>query len=157
MTKKEELTGRKLLLMGSSAFGARELPAEVREEIDGAMARNMTVVVSEAHGTCRAFQDYLQSKGYGNVIVGHAKSLRYNAGDWKARQYGQNLVERERNMIEDYDSAIVIWANKSGAIAENLEQLKRLGKPAFLYECSTKDNQVRAGSTRKGSTTLTTT
>jgi len=45
-------------------------------------------------------QDYLKSKGYRNVIVGHAIRLRYNAGNWKDEQYGKNLKERERRMIE---------------------------------------------------------
>jgi hypothetical protein len=60
-------------------------------------------------------------------------------------QYGKNLREREKRMIEDCDSAVVIWMNKSRVIAENLELLKRLGKPTFLYECSDKTDEVSAG------------
>ena len=135
----------KLLLMGSSAFKAEELPAEVRERIDDAMARDMTIVVGEAHGACRLFQDYLKSKGYSNVIVGHAKTIRYNVGNWKTVQYGNDLTKRERSMIEDCDSAIIIWVNQSGVIASNLELLKRLRKPTFLYEYSTRDGTAKAG------------
>ncbi len=137
--------GKKLLLMGSSAFNARELPIEVKERIDEAIAREMTIVVGEAFGACRIFQDYLASKGYRNVIVGHAVKIRYNAGNWKDFQYGRNLKERERRMIEDCDSAIIIWVNNSGVIAENLELLKRLGKPTFLYEYSSETNASKAG------------
>jgi hypothetical protein len=78
-------------------------------------------------------------------VVGHAIRLRYNAGNWKAVQYGKNLKEREREMIEDCDSAIVVWMNNSGVIAEDLEILKRLGKPTYLYECSSRTNEVKAG------------
>jgi len=138
-------TSRRLLLMGSSAFKARELPAEVKERIDWAITRNMMMIVGEARGACRAFQDYLNSKGYRNVIVGHALSLRYNAGNWKDKQYGRNVEERERAMIEDSTEAIVIWVNQSGVIAGNLELLKRLGKPTFLYEYSTKNNAAKWG------------
>lgn len=138
-------TGNRLLLMGSSAFRAKELPAEVKERIDEAIARNMMVIVGEARGACRAYQDYLKSKGYRNVIVGHAVSLRYNAGNWKDKQYGNNLRERERRMIEDCDEAIVIWVNQSSVIAENLELLKRLGKPTFLYEYSAETNTATSG------------
>jgi hypothetical protein len=137
--------GRKLLLMGSSAFRAKELPAEVRERIDEAMARKMRVIVGEAAGACRAYQDYLNSKGYRNVIVGHAVKIRYNAGNWKDVQYGKNLKEKERGMIEDCDSAAIIWVNNSGVIAENLELLKRLRKPTFLYEYSSETNAARSG------------
>jgi len=136
---------KKLLLMGSSAFNARELPAEVRERIDEAMDSEMNIIVGEAHGACRLFQDYLKSKGYRKVIVGHAVKIRYNAGNWKDFQYGKDLKERERKMIEDCDAAIIIWMNKSGVIAENLELLKRLKKPTFLYEYTSETNEAKAG------------
>jgi hypothetical protein len=136
---------KKLLLMGSSAFDARELPSEVKERIDEAIACKMTIIVGEAPGANRLYQDYLESKGYRNVIVGHAVRLRYNAGNWKDVQYGEDLKERERRMIEDCDSAIVIWANNSGVIAENLELLKRLEKPTYIYEYSSETDTSRAG------------
>ena len=130
--------------MGSKTFKAAELPPQVAEKIDEATARKMTVVVGEAPGACRLYQDYLKSKSYGNVIVGHAKSMRYNAGSWKTKRYGDDVHERETNMIEDCDSAIIIWADNSGVIAENLELLKRLRKPTFIYEYSTKTNTGKA-------------
>jgi hypothetical protein len=145
MTEELEIKGKKLLLMGSSAFNAKKLPEEVTVRIDEAITLGMTIIVGEAFGACRRFQDYLASKRYRNVIVGHAVKIRYNAGNWKDFQYGRDLKERERRMIEDCDSAIVIWINNSGVIAENLELLKRLGKPTFLYEYSSKTNREKAG------------
>jgi len=136
---------KKLLLMGSSAFRDRELPVEVKDRIDEAMEREMRIIVGEAHGASRIYQDYLKAKGYRNVVVGHAVKLRYNAGNWKDVQYGKDLKERERKMIEDCDSALVIWMNNSSVIANDLEILKRLGKPTFLYECSSQTDEVRAG------------
>jgi hypothetical protein len=140
----KEVTGPKLLLMGSKAFRAKELPTEVASKIDEAIARNMTILVGEALGAPRLCQDYLQSKGYRNVIVGHAKSMRYNAGNWKTVQYGTDLKERERGMILDCDTAIIIWTDNSGVIAENLELLKNLGKPTFLYEHETRTGATQA-------------
>jgi hypothetical protein len=136
---------KKLLLMGSSAYKAKELPNELRERIDAAVAQGYTIIVGEAYGACRAFQDYLASKGYRDVVVGHAVRLRYNAGNWKDFQYGKNLKERERGMIEDCDSAVIIWVNSSGVIAENLELLKRLGKPTFVYEYDSRTGAERTG------------
>jgi hypothetical protein len=145
VANQERLAGTKLLLMGSEAFRAERLPAEVASKIDEAIARNMTILVGEALGACRLYQNYLQSKGYKNVIVGHAKSMRYNAGNWKTVKYRDDLKERERGMIEDCDSAIVIWTDSSGVIAENLELLKNLGKPTFLCEHSTRTNTIEVG------------
>jgi hypothetical protein len=136
---------QKLLLMGSSAFKAKELPIEIKERIDEAVKRGVAIIVGEAPGASRLYQDYLKAKGYRNVIVGHAIRLRYNAGNWKAVQYGKDLKERERNMIKDCDSAIIIWVNSSGVIAENLELLKRLGKPTYLYEYHSETDQESAG------------
>jgi len=141
----ETAPGGKLLLMGSSKFRAGELPAEVRERIEEAMADDATIIVGEAHGACRLYQDYLRSRGYGNVIVGHAKRIRYNAGGWRDIRYGDDLIEKERRMIEECDSAVVIWADGSGVIAQDLELLRRLGKPTFVYEYSTRDQRARAG------------
>lgn len=136
---------QKLLLMGSSAFKSNQLPIEIKEKIDEAIERGMTIIVGEAHGAGRLYQDYLNAKGYRNVIVGHVVRMRYNVGNWKDVQYGKNLKERERKMIDDCDLAVVIWMNSSGVIAENLELLKRIGKPTFLYECSGETGQVRVG------------
>jgi len=145
MFRKAWSSGRRLLLMGSSAYKAKELPEEVRELIDEAMTREATMIVGEAHGASRRFQDYLRSRGYENVVLGHAKRIRYNAGGWRTFKYGDDLKERERGMIEDCDSAIVIWVNRSGVIAQNLELLKRLGKPTYVYECSTRGDDARFG------------
>lgn len=144
MPRFEGFTGKKLLLMGSKAFKEKELPQEVKEKIDEAIACEMTIIVGEAPGSCRLYQDYLHSKGYSTVIVGHAKSLRYNAGNWETVKYGEDYREREKNMIEDADSALIIWTDKSGVIAENLELLKRLGTPTFIYEYETKTGKRKA-------------
>jgi hypothetical protein len=129
--------------MGSSAYRAEGLPAVVRERLDDAMAAGVTIIVGEARGACRMFQDYLASKGYGDVVVGHAKSIRYNVGGWRTVRYGDNLKERERAMIEDCDSAVVIWVDRSGQTAKNLKLLKMMGKPTYVYEYSTEDDAVR--------------
>lgn len=73
--------------MGSKAFKEKELPREVKEKIDEAVNRHMTIIVGEAPGSCRLYQDYLHSKRYSDVIVGHAKSMRYNAGSWKTVRF----------------------------------------------------------------------
>ena len=93
--------GEKMLLMGSSKYREDELPPEVREIIDTAIEHEMTFIVAEAHGSCRLFQDYLAGKEYEKVIVGHARSMRYNAGDWPEVKYGDSLKERELNMIRN--------------------------------------------------------
>lgn len=135
----------KLLLMGSSKYKAKKLPLEIQEKIDRAIQNNMTIIVAEAHGSCRLYQDYLAKKQYENVIVGHARSIRYNAGNWKDVKYGDNLKERELNMIRDCDSAIVIWQDNSGVIAENLENLKNLEKPTYLYEYHSSNGSINSG------------
>ena len=114
----------------------------IRKRIDEAINRGFTIIVGEACGASRLYQDYLKAKGYANVVVGHAVKLRYNAGNWRTVKYGDGLKERERGMIEDCDSAIVIWTDASGVIAENLELLKNLGKPAFIYEHFTRTSRV---------------
>jgi hypothetical protein len=143
--RRDRFIGKKLLLMGSKAFQAKGLPVQLTRKIDEAIERKMKIVVGEAPGACRLYQDYLKRQNYANVVVGHAKSIRYNAGNWKAKQYGGNVSEREKNMINECESAVVIWQDNSGVIAENLEILKRSGKPTFLYEYTTKTRVGKAG------------
>jgi hypothetical protein len=109
------------------------------------MALGMTVIVGEARGACRRFQDYLAARGYKDVIVGHARSMRYNAGGWRTVRYGDDLKTRERGMIDDSDSAVIIWVDGSSVIAENLEYLKKLGKPTYVYEYSTRNGEAKFG------------
>jgi hypothetical protein len=137
--------GMKMLLMGSSKYRKNELPPEIQEIIDTAIQHEMTFIVAEAHGACRLFQDYLAAKKYNNVIIGHARSLRYNAGNWSDHKYGDNLKEREINMIKDCVSAVVIWQDNSGFIAENLENLKMLSKPTYLFEYHSRTGHISTG------------
>lgn len=145
MRKRDRFVGRRLLLMGSKKYRAKKLPARVARKIDEAIACKMKIIVGEVPGACRLYQDYLKSKNYTDVVVGHAKSMRYNAGNWKTKQYGNSVTEREHSMIRACSSAIIIWTDSSGVIAENLELLKRLGKPTFLYEYYTKRRVAKAG------------
>ena len=70
------------------------------------------------------------------MVVGHAKSIRYNVGGWPTRKYGDTLPIREKALIEDGDYALIIWVNRSSVIEKNLEYLRRLHKPTFVYEAS---------------------
>lgn len=145
MGRRDRFVGRRLLLMGSKKYRAKRLPTRIAKKIDEAIARNMKIIVGEVPGACKLYQDYLKSRNYANVVVGHAKSMRYNAGNWKMRRYGNSVTEREHSMIRKCDSAIIIWTDNSGVIAENLELLKRLGKPTFLYEYYTETKVTKAG------------
>ena len=60
-------------------------------------------------------------------------------------KYVENLREREKNMIQECDRAIIIWQDSSSVIAENLERLKRLHKPTFVCEYHSKTNTFRFG------------
>jgi hypothetical protein len=128
---------KKLLLMGSSAYKIKDLPKELTEIIDEAISKDHMFIVGEAYGACRVFQDYLKFKNYSKVVVGHAKRIRYNAGNWVDKKFGDDLQEREKNMINYCDYAIIIWVNDSSVIARNLDLLKKLRKPTIIYEYST--------------------
>lgn len=131
--------------MGSSSYDFKGLPLEIKEIINEAISLNHLIIVGEAHGASRAFQNYLKNINYSNVIVGHARKVRYNAGNWVEKKFGDTLQEREKNMIKFCDYTIIIWVNNSSVIAQNLNFLKKTGKPTFLYECSTKNSFKKFG------------
>ncbi len=144
MTDSQMPQPKTLLLMGSRVYHAPQLPTEIVDRINRAIKQNMRILVGEAPGANHAFQDFLAAQGYRNVIVGHARSIRYNAGHWDTKQYGDNVREREKGMIAECDEAIIIWVNRSSVIATNLERLKELGKPTFLYEYTHSDGSAKA-------------
>jgi len=134
---------RKLLLMGSSAYSEEMPPKQFQEIIDEAVRRHDEIIVGEAHGASRAFQRYLNLKGVRNVTVGHAKTMRFNVGDWPTRKYGDTLESREKALIDDCDYALIIWVNHSSVIQNNLEYLKRRRKSTFVYESLSSGDQGR--------------
>jgi len=144
MVRRNEFAGNRLLLMGSKTYKGKVLPVEVKRHLEEAIASKMTIIVGEAPGACRLYQDFLKTKTYRKVVVGHARSMRYNAGNWKTVKYGDDVHERETKMVGECDSALAIWADNSGVIAENLEVLKNQDKPTFLYEYSSKTNSGKS-------------
>ena len=139
-----ELEGGTLLLLASTAFKGRTLPNEIAEVLDEAMSREMHVLVGEAPG-CWCYHDYLYKTRYDLVTVGYMRNVRYNAGNWPVQIFGSHLEEKELRMIEECDSAIVIWMNNSGVIGRNIQLLKRELKPVYLYRCWTDTPVVDSG------------
>ena len=134
-----------LLLMGSKAFNTPKLPDVIITRLNTAMKQNLHILVGEAPGANHAFQDFLAAHNYPNVTVGHSRSIRYNAGHWETQQYGDNVREREKNMIAVCAVAIVIWVNRSSVIATNLERLKESDKPTFIYEYNQSTGKATSG------------
>lgn len=134
---------KKLLLMGSSAYGEELPPKEFMEIVDEAAARGDQIIVGEAHGACRAFQRYLHRIGYTNVVVGHAKTIRFNLGGWQTRKFGESVPERESALIRECDYALIVWVDSSSVIAKNIDYLRRLRKPTFIYEASRRPGKSR--------------
>lgn len=69
----------------ASEYYRKELPKEIRNELDEAIKSGSKFVVGDAPGIDRQVQDYLNSKKYENVeIYGPGEKVRYSANkDWK--------------------------------------------------------------------------
>lgn len=69
----------------SSGYYRKDLPKEVRKEINSAIQAKSKIIVGDAPGIDRQVQDYLNKKRYNNVeVYGPGKEVRYSANkNWK--------------------------------------------------------------------------
>ena len=128
----------------------KQLPKEVRKEINSAMKSGKTIIVGDAPGIDRQVQDYLNSKAYQNVeIYGPGKSVRYSANSkWKTNPIDSGKYKPDTDewraekdiimsMTADEALAIVLENGGAGATRDNIRRMIDQNKDVKVYELST--------------------
>ena len=125
----------------------KELPKEVRKEIDSAMKSGKTIIVGDAPGIDRQVQDYLNSKEYKNVeIYGPGHQVRYSANSkWKTNPIDSGKYKPDTDewraekdivmsMTADEALAIVLENGGAGATRDNIRRMIDQNKDVKVYE-----------------------
>ena len=132
-----------------SGYYRKNLPKDIRNEIDNYIKKGDKILVGDAPGIDRQVQDYVNSKGYSNVVVyGPGKSVRYSANKkWKTKavdapQYKEMspewLREKDISMTNDSTKGLAIVLDKGGAKAtrNNVNRLLDQKKNVKIFEIS---------------------
>src|SRR5690554_1976912 len=116
-----------VFLSGSRRIG--RLNETVRRRVDNIIGQRLRVVVGDANGADKAFQQYLAAKGYQNVVVYcSGNRCRNNAGNWptenvpvapelKGRYF---YIVKDKAMAREADYGFILWDGASVGTFENL-------------------------------------
>jgi hypothetical protein len=131
---------KKVFFGGSRKLG--RLNKELRERIDKVINQNFLVLLGDANGADRAFQQYLTEKSYQNVLVFCAgDTCRNNVGGWKTRHVSlercqknfQYYAARDKEMSEEADYGFMLWDGKSKGTLNNIVNMLERDKSVLVY------------------------
>jgi hypothetical protein len=129
-----------VFLSGSRSI--RRLPEEVCVYLDTIVRDRTQVLVGDANGADKAFQQFLATRSYESVVVYCSGSgCRNNVGGWpeqhievdpglKGREF---YAVKDRRMAEEADSGWVLWDGESFGSIQNVIELLKRGKESRLY------------------------
>lgn len=129
-----------VFLSGSRRIG--RLNETVRRRVDNIIGQRLRVVVGDANGADKAFQQYLAAKGYQNVVVYcSGNRCRNNAGNWPTENVpvapelkGRDFyIVKDKAMAREADYGFILWDGASVGAFENLVELVRQTKTVLLY------------------------
>ncbi len=133
----------------TSGYYRKALPKDVKNEIDNYMKRGDKILVGDAPGIDRQVQNYVNSKGYSNVVVyGPGNKVRYSANKkWKTKPIDAPEFEpmspewlRQKDIVMTNDSTkgLAVVLDKGGAKAtrNNVRRLIEQSKDVKIYELS---------------------
>lgn len=129
------------IFLGGSRRITRLAP-EVRQCLDQLIEESSRVLVGDANGADKAFQQYLSQLRYPHVTVfSSLTTARNNVGHWpiervepphKTRDFAF-FTAKDAEMARRADRALMIWDGKSAGTMVNVARLVAAGKPVIVY------------------------
>lgn len=136
-----------------SVYYRKELPKEIRDELDNHVENNHTILVGDAPGVDSMVQDYLASKKHKNVeIYVSGSNVRKNADSsgklgWKVHHINtKDFIEgsKEWHAVKDkamnksasYGLAVILENGGAGATRKNIIRFIDDKKDAKIFELS---------------------
>ncbi len=119
------------------------LNPEVALTLDRMLAKQVSILVGDAAGADKSFQQRLLVKGYRHVeVFCSGDECRNNVGNWPLRRVVVESRKRDFDfyaakdqlMSREADSGLMIWDGKSAGTLMNALRLVRQGKPVSIFE-----------------------
>ena len=129
----------------TSGYYRKELPADIRKQLDEHIRKGNRIIVGDAPGIDRQVQDYLNTKKYKNVeVYGPGKQVRYSASSkWKTNPIDDPdhepgskewLAKKDIAMTEAADEGLAIVLDEGAkATRKNVQRLSDSGKGVKVY------------------------
>ena len=129
------------LIFFSGSRSIKKLKEEIRERIIGnVMGRGFCIVIGDAHGADRAFQELFVEYQYPHVqIYCSGRAPRNNLGNWPLKSLNSSkkgrdfYSEKDRQMAAVADYGFVLWDGRSMGSLNNLAELLVRKKSALMY------------------------
>jgi hypothetical protein len=131
----------KVFIAGSRRLS--KLSQDVKLRIDKVVEQNLTILIGDASGADKAVQQYLSSKGYGEVVVFCMDgSCRNNLGNWTTQEIKAvdsrkrdfaYYSTKDRAMAREADYGLMLWDGESRGTLTNIVQLVREAKPVVVF------------------------
>lgn len=128
-----------------SEYYRKELPKEIRNEIDEAIKSGSKFVVGDAPGIDRQVQDYLVKKDYNNVeVYGPGEKVRYSANSkWKTNPINDTehepgskewLAKKDKAMTDAATVGIAVVLDEGAkATRANVQRLMEQNKDVSVF------------------------
>jgi hypothetical protein len=119
-----------------------KLPADVRLRLDRLVERKLMVVVGDANGADKAFQQHFASISYPAVEVFCAGSVpRNNQGRWPCRQVSTTAkpgtfdfyAAKDKLMAEEATVGFMLWDGESAGTVLNVWRLLQRQKTSLVW------------------------
>ena len=129
------------VFLGGSRFSGT-LPIILKGELDKFIESGSTFLIGDAPGADTAFQAFLKSRNYKNIVIySSADFVRNNLGDWKFEIIESGMKSKssashafkDRHMSEICSLGIMNWDEQSVGTLSNVIDLIEQKKECHLY------------------------
>lgn len=123
-----------------------KLSSDVHRKLDEIIAKDLPIVIGDAHGADKAVQQYLYAKGYRDVeVFCSGTRCRNNVGNWPTKHVPVNSSKRDFDfyatkdlrMAEEASFGFMIWDGESAGTLMNVLRLIKQNKKAVIFEAPT--------------------
>lgn len=129
------------VFLGGSRHVSKLAPV-VRIRLDRIIDKELPILLGDANGADRAFQQYLQAMNYQNVEIFHSgDACRNNLAGWNMRGIAAGARSRgfaffaakDREMAREASFGLMIWDGRSTGTILNVLRLLHQGKKVAVY------------------------
>lgn len=135
-----------IFISGTAGFGTKaitSLPQSVTQYLDACIDQNYQILIGDCIGIDSLVQEYINKRGYNNIIVYCSGSNCRNIANpnWRVKHvnvpYGVRgrdfFAAKDKAMAQDADYALAIWDGKSKGTGTNIDNMKAQNKTVIIY------------------------